>query len=211
MPRLIVHGFTISLATGVSRLAFASVYPTFLLCLAFAITGCVHAQSPSPASTLKSELWWTYLADYDGSPGSIVLDMALKAEAPRADYPKLIVTGVSYPSQPAHSGLPDAAQMDSLSDISDKRLAMIQQHCKALFVGSFTHKNERLDYIYVSDATGLEEALRTFYSRECPRREPYINVKDDPQWQAYLEFLYPNAQTMEFYRQELIKLGVLKK
>ncbi len=197
--------------TRVFRMSLASVYPHCLALLALMVTSCGHAQSPSPSITAKNELWWTYLADYDGSLGSIILNMALKADSPRADYPKLIVTGVSYPSQPAHSGLPDAVQMDSLSDISDKRLAMIQQHCKAVFVGSFTHKNERLDYIYVSDAKGLEEVLRTFYSSECPTRKPYINVKDDPQWQAYLEFLYPNAQTMNFYRQELIELGILKR
>jgi len=160
---------------------------------------------------MSKELWWTYLADYDGTPGSIVLDMALKEQAPNPTYPKLIVTGVSYPSLPDRSGLPGTAQLDSLSDISDKRLAMIRQRCTAVLAGSFTHKNERLDYIYVSDAKGLEEALRAFYAKECPTRQPYINVKDDAQWQAYLEFLYPNAQTIEFYRQELIELGVLKK
>ena len=158
---------------------------------------------------MNESIWWTYLADYDGSPGSIFLDMSLKSSAPMSGYPKLIVTGVSYPSRSDSSGLPDVAQLDTLNTISDKRLALIEQKCNAVYVGSFTHKGERLDYIYVADPDGIEDALRNFYSTECPTRKPYINVKDDPRWQAYSDFLYPNARTIAFYRDELVKFGIL--
>ena len=158
---------------------------------------------------MSTELWWSYLADYDGLPGSTVVNLALKSHAPMRDRPTLLVTGVSYSSRPDNSGLPDAAELDFLNRLSTKRLDMLRMHSISIFVGAFTHKNERLDYIYVSDPTGLEAAMRDFYQTECPTRQPYINLKSDPQWEAYLEFLYPNTQTIERNRTELIKLGAL--
>jgi hypothetical protein len=158
---------------------------------------------------MKTELWWSYLADYDGLPGSTFVNLALKTRVPMHDRSTLLVTGVSYESAPKASGLPDAAELDFLNRLSSKRLSLVSAHSTALFVGSFTHKNERLDYIYVSDAAGLEAALREFYTTECPARRPYINIKSDRQWEAYLDFLYPNPQTIEHYRAELQKLGAL--
>jgi hypothetical protein len=158
---------------------------------------------------MKTELWWSYLADYDGLPGSTLVNLALKTRAPMHDRSTLLVTGVSYKSAPKDSGLPDAAELEFLNRLSNKRLTLVAAHSTALFVGSFTHKNERLDYIYVADAAGLETALRDFYKTECPARRPYINIKSAPRWEAYLDFLYPNAQTIEHYRTELLKLGAL--
>ncbi len=159
---------------------------------------------------MNTELWWSYLADYDGVPGSTVINLALKARAPIRDRTALLVTGVSFSSRPEKLGLPDASELDSLNRLSTKRLNMLRTHSPSLFAGAFTHKNERLDYIYVADPAGLEEALRRFYVMECPTRQPYINLKRDPQWEVYSGFLYPNAQILEHNRTELIKLGVLK-
>jgi hypothetical protein len=181
----------------------------FLALLAFAVQSCERAPLSRAAQPIKTELWWSYLADYDGLPGSTLVNLALKPRPPIHDHATLLVTGVSYESAPKDSGLPDAAELDFLNRLSDKRLTLVAAHSKALFVGSFTHKNERLDYIYVSDAAGLETALRDFYQTECPTRRPYINVKSDPHWEAYLDFLYPNAQTIQHYRAELQKLGAL--
>ncbi len=158
---------------------------------------------------MKSELWWPYIADYDGFPGSTVVNLALKTVAPLLGYSTLLVTGVGYQSSAQSSGLPDGAELDVLNGLSAKRLRTIEEHSKAVLVGRFTHRNERLDYIYVPEPAGLEAALRSFYRMECPTRQHYINLKPDPQWQAFLEFLYPNAETIRFYRAELVKLGAL--
>jgi hypothetical protein len=181
----------------------------FLALLVFAVQSCERAPLSRTAQPMKTELWWSYLADYDGLPGSTLVNLALKSRAPMHDHATLLVTGVSYESAPKDSGLPNAAELDFLNRLSDKRLTLVAAHSRALFVGSFTHKNERLDYIYVAGAAGLETALRDFYQTECPTRRPYISVKSDPRWEAYLDFLYPNAQTIQHYRAELQKLGAL--
>jgi hypothetical protein len=189
------------------RCCISPVKYAFQAFLLFTITGCDRAPLSQAAQPVSAELWWSYLADYDGLPGSIVVNLALKARAPMRERPTLLVTGVSYQSSSENSGLPDAAELDFLKRLSTMRLKVIAQHSTAILAGTFTHKNERLDYIYVADSAGLEVALRSFYQTECPTRRTYINVKSDPQWLAYSDFLYPGAQTIEHNRTELIKLG----
>ena len=158
---------------------------------------------------MKTELWWAYLADYDGHPGSTLVNLGLKPHAPMRDQSTLLVTGVGYQSAPENLGLPDATELDFLNRLSTKRLTLLADRSQVIFVGSFTHKNERLDYIYIANPAGLEAILRDFHQTECPTRSSCINVKSDPHWEAYLDFLYPNAQTMQYYRAELQKLGAL--
>ena len=158
----------------------------------------------------QRDYWWSYLADYDGKPGSILVNLALKERSPDSDFQRLVVTGVSYSSSNTN-GLPDSKEIDSLNDLSEKRVKIITQLTPAILVGSFTHNSERLDYIYVHHTNGVEDALNKFYQVACPDRKPYINLKDDSKWEAYSDFLFPNEQTIQFYRQELTKIGYLKK
>ena len=175
-----------------------------------AISACDRLPLSPGKKQMSPELWWSYLADYDGMPGSILTDLALKTRAPVHGFPIIVVTGISYQSRSDSSGLPDPSEFEFLERLGTKRLNVIAAHCPAILAGSFTHKNERLDYIYVVDAAGLEAELRSFYQTECATRQFYINVKNDPEWKDYLEFLYPNVQTVEYYRRDLIKLGALE-
>ena len=159
---------------------------------------------------MKKELWWTYIADYEGKPGSTIVDMALKNQAPIAAMPIALVTGVSYESPDKNDGLPNVSDLDFLNQLSEKRVAVIRAHSGSfVHVGTFTNDHKRYDYFYLANPTGLEEALQQFYRSECPNRVAYVNIKDDSQWERYLLFLYPNQPTIQFYRSELEKIGVL--
>jgi hypothetical protein len=166
-----------------------------------------HEQARAQRVT-DDAVWWTYLATYDGLPGSTVVNLALKSRAPVPGYPMLVVTGVEYSSPPQNSGLPDSTELDSLNELSAKRLAVITQSTKVVFAGSFTHKGERLDYVYLADASGVEDRLRKFYATTVPSRANYISVKSDAEWAAYLDFLYPNEPTRRYYQSELKALGI---
>jgi hypothetical protein len=179
-----------------------------LALFAASVLACTRDSGGQALSTTNPALWWSYLADYDGLPGSTVVNLALKDRAPLAGYTTLVVTGVTYQAPPEGSGLPTGDEIDFLNQLSEKRLTLIAQSTEAILAGSFTHKNERLDYVYVGDASGLAERLSTFYNNAAPNRSAYINVKQDAQWEAYLSFLYPNQQTLQHYRLELQALGV---
>lgn len=180
-----------------------------LISLILAMACCDQVASVRKTETMKTGLWWTYLADYDGLPGSVVVDLALKPTAPASRHNTLLVTGISYSTRPDGSGLPSEAELDFLSGLGTERLELISKHFDAILVGSFTHDGERLDYFYVTDATGLDEALKHFYESECPDRQIFTQIKSDAEWDAYLNFLYPNAATIEHYRSELVALGAI--
>jgi hypothetical protein len=163
------------------------------------------------AEPIPRELWWNYLAGYDGLVGSIRINLALKAYAPVAGYPTLLITGVNYESNPKkpESKLPADKELDFLHGINAKRVELVTSQVAAIYIGGFIHNNTQEDYFYVADATGLESALDEFHRKNCPDRQHFCKTHNDPEWKHYLEFLYPNDATMEHYRAELEKLGVL--
>lgn len=163
------------------------------------------------AELIIRDLWWSYLADYDGLLGSIRINLALKDHAPLAEYPTLLMAGVDYESRAEKLELkmPESADLDFLNQVSEKRVALVTSRANAVFVGSFLHDNQQMDYFYVANAEGLEGALQELHQQECPDRRHFFKTQDDPEWKAYLEFLYPNEATIEHYRAELEELGAL--
>jgi hypothetical protein len=168
---------------------------------------------PSTDPSIVKELWWSYLGRYeDGLVGSIRLNLGLRVHAPMRALPILVVTGVSYESDPRdpkrqEARMPSKKAHVFLNRISDKRVALVTSHATALYAGAFLYNNEQVDYLYVADAAGLEEALQTFHQKECPGRRHIFHTHHDPKWKEYLNFLYPNEATIEHYREELEELG----
>ena len=161
---------------------------------------------PRPVSA--GDIWWSYMAGYENdTPGSTRVNLGLKERAPVAGYPHLIVTGTTYKST-GFKGLPDLADLDRLNALSEKVVATIAAKSPAIYAGTFSNQYEQLHYVYVRDTAGIEAALRTLYAHACAGCKVYINVKSDPQWLGYKEFLYPNQATRDFYRKELTGLGL---
>jgi hypothetical protein len=183
----------------------------FLVFLAFAVQSCERTPNTRTSKPLNTELWWSYVAEYDGLIGSTTINLGLKRRAPNSDFPTLVMTGVSYESSHKKPELkmPEMEDLDFLNRVSEKRVAFVRSHAKAIWVGAFLHDNKQVDYFYVADAGGLEAALREFHQKECPGRRQSFKSQSDPEWRAYLDFLYPNKPTIEHYRGELEKLGVL--
>lgn len=192
----------------VRRFALASTKYVALIVIAIAVVACdgflnTHRQRP-----MYEELWWSYLAEYDGTPGSTVVNLGLKKTVPIAGFTTLVVTGINYKSTQELRGLPSPDELDYLNRLSKKRLSVVEDVTDAVLAGSFSHHSERLDYIYVANGEQMKETLRDFYAKETPTLKPYINIKADPNWDVYLDFLYPNMPTMEFYRAQLRRLGI---
>jgi hypothetical protein len=152
-----------------------------------------HAQSsPKPD-------WWTYLASYEaGRPGSIRVDLALRKVAPVEGYSHVIVTGVTYTSA-QKDGLPEPKDLARLNKISAAVVAAIGKKTPSIHAGTFTHNFEQLNYIYVRNTDGLEKLVEKVYAKSCAGCKTHTNIKDDPTWTAYREFLFPNEATREHY------------
>lgn len=151
-------------------------------------------------------MWLNYLADYDEGPGSTHIDLSFKNTAPLPDYRYVIITGISYPSSKTDR-FPSEHELDILAGIESKVIKALEKSNAAIHVGTFTHNKEQLYYFYAKDIKNTQETLNAFYAAIAKDRKPYINFREDPEWQAYLEFLYPNKETIAFYKDQLDALG----
>lgn len=163
-----------------------------------------------PVKASANDFWWPYLAAYESGPGSIRVNLGLKKSAPVPQYEQLVVTGVTYASK-SIDRLPDAETIEKLNILSEKVISSISKLSPSIYVGTFTHNNEQLHYIYVKDSSKINNALKELYATACVGCKTYINIKQDPSWSAYNEFLYPNQETLKFYQADLKKLGFSSK
>ena len=156
----------------------------------------------SSAQPIASDQWWSYLASYDAGPGSIRVNLALRKLAPLADYSYLVVTGPTYASS-QRQGLPEVADLDRLNYLQEQAVAAIAEQSPYVYAGTFTHNFEQLHYVYVKSPSGISQALSELYRQRCPDCKTYTNIKQDPQWSAYSDFLFPNQATREHYGLQL--------
>ena len=168
----------------------------------FSIALFTLAASAASAQSALPEQWWSYLASYGKGPGSIRLNLALHKVAPLVAYPYLVVTGPTYTSM-QRQGLPEAVDLNRLNDLQERVVAAIAKQSPHAYAGTFTHNFEQLHYVYVKSPSGISEALVQVYAEHCPGCKVYTNIKQDPSWSAYSEFLFPNQVTREHYGLQL--------
>lgn len=141
--------------------------------------------------------WDTYLARYDKGVGSVTLNMDLVKVAPVGDLPFLVITGVGFKACTGE-GLPEKDEFDKLYKVSNAVNKVIFSSTKSELAGTFTYQCQRLDYLFVKDTVGLREKLVHLYKNSYRSYPYYINIRLDRDWDAYLNFLYPNEETRAF-------------
>jgi Family of unknown function (DUF695)/Regulator of ribonuclease activity B len=159
-----------------------------LLFIGFTVS-VVHAQE-------LVDDWDTYMSSYKNGAGSVLLNMALKAKAPVANYNYLVITGVKA-KDCSRDGFPTSQEFQTLYKISDGVNDLIEKKKRRILAGTFTHQCERTDYFYVNDTVLLRKYLTDFYKTYYPQYSFIIHIQEDKSWSRYLKFLYPNEETKE--------------
>lgn len=155
------------------------------------------------ANAQTADNWDVYLAMYEKGPGSITVNMGLVSEAPKKALPYVLITGVNAINC-RDDGFPNQEEFDRLYEVSERVLAEITTLSKMEHVGTFTYQCQRLDYIYVSDTTQIRAKLTNLYKSSFSNYAYYINIRKDADWEAYLQFLYPNEETQEYMSNDKI-------
>jgi uncharacterized protein (TIGR01619 family) len=157
--------------------------------------------------TAQQPQWETYMGQYENGPGSTILDMSVKDKAPVKALPFLLVTGINF-EKCNTDGLPEKEAFSQLYKVSDAVKLCMDSFIENIFAGTFTYQCERLDYYYIKDTAGIRQRLDKLYIDSFAGSKFYTNIKVDKIWQAYLDFLYPNALSLEFMLNEklLMKL-----
>ena len=158
-----------------------------------------------PIRLVAQPQWETYMGQYEKGPGSTIVDMSIKDKPPVKEFPFLLVTGISFEKCTA-DGLPEKEAFPLLYKVSDAVKLCMDNTLVNIFAGTFTYQCERLDYYYIKDSTGIREKLDKLYADSFTAAKYYTNLKVDKIWQAYLDFLYPNALSLEFMLNEKLLL-----
>lgn len=166
----------------------------------FAITCSLHAQPDE---------WDTYIARHEKGPGSTLVNMSLKRTGPDSLRGWLFAAGVKFKNC-TKEGLPAPDAFLSLTRISDSVIAVMERTCRPVLAGTFTYQCERKDYFYVPDTSGLQQAVDTMLHQQFPGYTPVYIIRRDPKWEAYLNFLYPNEETLDFIRNQKTVMRLLK-
>lgn len=145
----------------------------------------------------QDENWDLYLAHFEKGPGSVLVDLGLKTSAPLTSLKYVLVTGVGF-KECNSEGLPTSEGFTVLYAISDSVKSLMQTNSNHRLVGTFTYQCERLDYYYIADTTGIRAKLLSLYDQRFKSFKPFISINRDSAWGTYLNFLYPNDETIEF-------------
>lgn len=145
----------------------------------------------------QDDQWDAYIAMYEKGAGSTVVNMGAKNRAPVKEMPFVVITGVTF-DDCSPDGLPSKSQFKELYVIGDSLDHIVLSNTTAVHAGTFTYQCERLDYYYVNDTSTIRKKLLDCYATHFPGYKYYLNIKEDKTWEAYLTFLYPNEETLEF-------------
>jgi uncharacterized protein (TIGR01619 family) len=157
--------------------------------------GKTNTEQPSTTSQInveRQEEWEFYLTNIDNKPGSIYVDLGLSKVAPMTDKPNLVWVSLKL-TNPREDGLPSNDESKLLWEIEDALTENIKSKHNAVDAGSMTADSLRYYYFFFADTTLYEktisEALVGF-----PTYEFDYGVKEDKDWSAYFDFLYPSPQ-----------------
>lgn len=142
-----------------------------------------------------SDEWDFYFCHVDDKPASIYVDVGLHGEVPLPALPDRAYLSVIM-RQPRPDGLSSQEEFDALKaleDAIDEKLVSP----RTVYVGRNTSDGRRDFWFYLADAAAWDAQAAAFMAA-FPEYAYETGAEPDPEWSAYLEFLYPNEQGWDF-------------
>ncbi len=171
--------------------------PLLLFALPMIISATSKGQNANPDNRMSQ---------YKAEAGNTVFNKDLKQTAPVSGFPYVLITGVKF--KDCDQGVLTEQELSNLYRLSDSVYANVTAHVKNIMAGTFTYQCERMEYYYLEDTAGIRERLITLFQKHFNTYEPNITIKDDKNWDAYLKFLYPNEETLEYTQNEKILMAL---
>lgn len=142
-----------------------------------------------------SRQWDFYFCRVDDQPASIYVDVGLHDQIPLAALPNRAYLSVVM-RQPRPDGLSSHEEFDALKAIEDA-IGEDLVSTTTMYVGRNTSGGRRDYWFYVADLPSWKRQATGFMAK-FPHYAYDVDSEPDPEWSAYLEFLYPNEQGWDF-------------
>ena len=136
--------------------------------------------------------WDFYFSNVDDIIGSFYVDLGLVNIAPIDDKTHLLWISLQM-INPNENGLSSKEEFEQLNEIEDRLQEFILKNHSSVYAGRLTNNGHRNFYFYMGDPTlydkTISDAMVAF-----PSYTYDFGMKEDKEWDSYLEFIYPNPK-----------------
>ena len=140
-----------------------------------------------------SEEWDFYPCTIDGRPAAIRVDLGQARHAPREELPTLLFVSVPL-RDPDERGFVRREEFDAVTAL-EGALRKSLAAGGARHVGCVTTDGARDFFFYAGGGRDWEMAVAESLTA-FPDYAYSLQIRDDPEWRSYLEFLYPTRDDM---------------
>jgi uncharacterized protein (TIGR01619 family) len=137
------------------------------------------------------EDWDFYFSNVDDILGSFYIDLGLAKVAPLADKPNLVWISV-HMNNPREDGLSSTEEFNTLAAIEDRLQEFVTGRHNSIYAGRLTTDGRRDFYFYMGDTTLYDKTISESMVAYPSYRFDF-GIKEDPLWESYLQFMYPNS------------------
>lgn len=142
-----------------------------------------------------SDRWDFYLCRVNDALASISLNLGLRPDVPQAQRPQLLWVWVPLRS-PRPDGLSAKEEADTLWAIEDALKPALARECDATLVGRITTCGRREFYFYAPSGDSLDATVAAAMAA-FPEYTIESGENDDPEWNQYLDVLYPSPRDLQ--------------
>ncbi len=138
-----------------------------------------------------------YIAQLDGDPAAIALDLGAADHAPLKTHPRRLAVRITMKA-PRPDGLRSRDEFDALSLVEDRIAEAVGYELDGWMVGRVVYRGST-DVFFYAPAPGTDDDERI---AECIEGasgdyEVVFQWSDDDAWKFYFEFLWPDRATMQ--------------
>jgi hypothetical protein len=141
-----------------------------------------------------SDDWDFYQLTVDYKPASIMVDLGIRNDAPVATHPFMTYLRLYMPN-PRDDGLSSDTDFENLS-LFEGAMEDATRSSDHHYVGRNTSDGVRDFYFYTRDPHSLHRSITDLMAR-YPDYQYETDHRDDGEWDAYCNFLYPSARSMQ--------------
>ncbi|WP_125047672.1 DUF695 domain-containing protein [Pontibacter arcticus] len=142
--------------------------------------------------------WEVYFCHIEEFPAFVSTDLGVATVAPLKDKPNLIEVVVALKTTD-ETGFPEAEEWHMLEKIEDTLVQLLEAKLNVTFVGKTLYSGKRSFYFY-GDRILLLDGYVSEVMEKYPDYMLLAQATEDPDWNIYFGFLYPDAESMQRIR-----------
>ncbi len=135
--------------------------------------------------------WGSYMCLLEDLPAYIKVDLELNTEAPNADYPILMILEIAV-LESDENNFPVDSEFTLFQSLHQKLATQLANHDDLLYAGFVTHDCSHICYLYSKSEGQIAAEVTALITAVLPKHQYVTGQRKDPEWQAYLELLFPD-------------------